>query len=52
MRFATFRELKKGTPRIGMVDGDEIVDLAAARPELPRDTRKVSSSAFISRADG
>ena len=37
MRFATFRELKKGTPRIGMVDGDEIVDLAAARPELPRD---------------
>ncbi len=37
MRFATFRELPKGASRIGVIDGDEIVDLAAARPELPRD---------------
>jgi 2-keto-4-pentenoate hydratase/2-oxohepta-3-ene-1,7-dioic acid hydratase in catechol pathway len=33
MRLATFTH--EGTTRIGVVDGDEIVDLAAAAPELP-----------------
>ncbi len=38
MRFATFTEPKQtGISRIGVIDGDEIVDLAAARPDLPRD---------------
>ncbi len=35
MRLATFTH--DGSTRIGVVDGDEVVDLAAARPELPRD---------------
>ena len=35
MKLATFRH--EGTTRIGVVHGDEIVDLAAAAPELPRD---------------
>ena len=34
MRLATFQA--GGTERIGVVDGDEIVDLSAAAPELPR----------------
>ena len=35
MKLATFR--CDGTTRIGLVEGDEIVDLAAAAPELPRE---------------
>lgn len=35
MKLATFSH--DGTKRIGAVDGDEIVDLTAAAPELPRD---------------
>ena len=38
MRFATFTEpTQGGISRIGAIDGDAIVDLAAARPDLPRD---------------
>src|SRR5258706_1627355 len=36
MKLATFTQ---GHTRIGIVDGDRIVDLAAAAPELPRDMR-------------
>ncbi len=35
MKLATFSHA--GTTRIGVVDGDEVVDLAAAAPELPRE---------------
>jgi 2-keto-4-pentenoate hydratase/2-oxohepta-3-ene-1,7-dioic acid hydratase in catechol pathway len=35
MKLATFTH--SGTTRIGVVDGDEVVDLSAAAPELPRD---------------
>lgn len=35
MRLATFSH--DGSRRIGVVDGDAVVDLAAARPELPRE---------------
>ncbi len=35
MKLATFTH--DGTTRIGRVDGDEIVDLAAAAPDLPRE---------------
>jgi 2-keto-4-pentenoate hydratase/2-oxohepta-3-ene-1,7-dioic acid hydratase in catechol pathway len=35
MKLATFTH--DGTTRIGVVDGDRIVDLAAAAPELPRE---------------
>ena len=35
MKLATFSH--DGTTRIGLVDGDEVVDLAAAAPGLPRD---------------
>ncbi len=35
MKLATFRHA--GRTRIGVVRGDQIVDLAAARPELPRE---------------
>ena len=33
MKLATFTH--SGTTRIGVVDGDEVVDLSAAAPELP-----------------
>ena len=35
MKLATFTH--EGSTRIGVVDGDEVVDLAAARPDLPQD---------------
>ena len=35
MKLATFTH--ENDTRIGIVVGDEVVDLAAARPELPRD---------------
>ena len=35
MRLATFTH--RGTTRLGVVDGDGLVDLAAAAPALPRD---------------
>jgi 2-keto-4-pentenoate hydratase/2-oxohepta-3-ene-1,7-dioic acid hydratase in catechol pathway len=35
MKLATFTHA--GTTRIGVVDGDEMIDLAAAAPDLPRD---------------
>lgn len=40
MRIATFTE--SGRTRLGLVDGDEIVDLAAAAPDLP-----VEMNAFL-----
>lgn len=35
MKLATFTH--SGTTRIGVVDGDDVVDLSAASPDLPRD---------------
>ena len=35
MKLATFTH--DGTTRIGVVDGDEVVDLSAAAPNLPRE---------------
>ena len=35
MKLATFTH--DGATRIGLVDGDEVVDLTAAAPDLPRD---------------
>ena len=35
MRLATFEQ--DGRPRVGLVAGDDIVDLSQAAPELPRD---------------
>jgi 2-keto-4-pentenoate hydratase/2-oxohepta-3-ene-1,7-dioic acid hydratase in catechol pathway len=35
MKLATFTH--RGTTRIGVVDGEQVVDLAAATPELPRE---------------
>ena len=35
MKLCTF--LHSGTPRIGVVEGDDVVDLASAAPELPHD---------------
>ena len=37
MRFTTF--LQQGRPRLGVIDGDAVVDLNAARPEVPSDLR-------------
>ncbi len=38
MKLATFSPIKgQGPTRIGVVDGDEIVDLAAAAPDLPQE---------------
>lgn len=39
MKIATFTHSNKR--RIGMIDGDEIIDLAAAAPELPTDMRSL-----------
>jgi 2-keto-4-pentenoate hydratase/2-oxohepta-3-ene-1,7-dioic acid hydratase in catechol pathway len=37
MRFTTF--LKDGQPRLGLVDGDQVIDLNAAQPQVPADLR-------------
>ena len=37
MQFTTF--LQQGKPRLGVVDGDAVVDLNAARPDVPSDLR-------------
>ena len=37
MRFTTF--LRQGKPRLGVVEGNHVVDLNAARPEVPGDLR-------------
>ncbi len=57
MKLATFTH--DGTTRIGAVDGDEMVDLAAAAPELPREMvafleagREALGSAHAAMADG
>ncbi len=57
MKLATFTH--DGTTRIGAVDGEEMVDLAAAAPELPREMvdfldagRKALGAAHAAMADG
>jgi 2-keto-4-pentenoate hydratase/2-oxohepta-3-ene-1,7-dioic acid hydratase in catechol pathway len=57
MKLATFSH--HGTTRIGAVDGDEMVDLAAAAPELPREMvafleagREALGAAHAAMADG
>lgn len=37
MRLVTFRHPGLAGPRVGVVAGEEVVDLAAARPDLPRE---------------
>jgi acylpyruvate hydrolase len=37
MKFTTF--LKDGQPRLGLVDGTSVIDLNAARPDVPADLR-------------
>jgi len=37
MRFTTF--LKDGQPLLGLVDGDQVIDLNAAQPQVPTDLR-------------
>jgi acylpyruvate hydrolase len=37
MKFTTF--LKDGQPRLGLVDGPSVIDLNAARPDVPADLR-------------
>lgn len=39
MRFATYQDA--GEPRVGLVDGDELVDLGAIAPELPRSLKEI-----------
>ncbi|WP_029002031.1 fumarylacetoacetate hydrolase family protein [Azohydromonas australica] len=38
MKFTTF--LKAGQPRLGLVDGDHVIDLNAAQPQVPSDLRR------------
>lgn len=42
MKFTTF--LRDGEPRLGVVDGASVVDLNAARPDVPPDLRKALES--------
>ena len=37
MKFTTF--LDDGAPRLGVVDGDQVIDLNAAQPQVPADLR-------------
>jgi 2-keto-4-pentenoate hydratase/2-oxohepta-3-ene-1,7-dioic acid hydratase in catechol pathway len=37
MKFTTF--LRDGQPRLGLVDGDQVIDLNAAQPQVPADLR-------------
>ncbi len=41
MRFATY--LRNGTPRLAAVDGDQLIDLADAQPQVPADLRQALS---------
>jgi 2-keto-4-pentenoate hydratase/2-oxohepta-3-ene-1,7-dioic acid hydratase in catechol pathway len=47
MRLVTFEH--EGTPKIGALDGDEVLDLSAADPDLPRDMVDVIASWSIDR---
>jgi 2-keto-4-pentenoate hydratase/2-oxohepta-3-ene-1,7-dioic acid hydratase in catechol pathway len=38
MKFTTF--LHNGTPRLGLIEGDQVIDLNAALPHVPADLRK------------
>ena len=38
MKFTTF--LHNGTPRLGLIDGNQVIDLNAAQPQVPADLRK------------
>lgn len=42
MKFTTF--LKDGQPRLGLVDGDQVIDLNAAQPQVPADLRAALKS--------
>lgn len=42
MKFTTF--LKDGQPRLGLVDGTSVIDLHAARPDVPADLRAALSA--------
>jgi acylpyruvate hydrolase len=42
MRFTTF--LHQGQPRLGIVEGDAVIDLAAAQPGVPADVRAALAS--------
>ena len=48
MKLCSF--LQQGAPRIGVVDGDAVVDLSAAAPELPRDLVALLAAGQIGRA--
>jgi 2-keto-4-pentenoate hydratase/2-oxohepta-3-ene-1,7-dioic acid hydratase in catechol pathway len=44
MKFTTF--IQSGQARIGVVDGDNVIDLKAAQPEAPADIRGALASGF------
>ena len=50
MRFTTY--LKSGQPRLAVVDGDALVDLAEARPALPADLRAALTTGVDLLAEG
>jgi 2-keto-4-pentenoate hydratase/2-oxohepta-3-ene-1,7-dioic acid hydratase in catechol pathway len=52
MRLCTFRQA--GAPRVGVVDGDDLVDLSEAAPELPREMTQLlaAGDAALRRAAG
>ncbi len=50
MRFTTY--LKSGQPRLAVVDGDVIVDLADARPGVPADVRAALAAGLDLKAEG
>ena len=50
MRFATY--LLEGRPRLAVVDGDALVDIAGARPGVPPDLRAALAAGVDLRAEG
>ena len=52
MKLATFTPLGGGATRIGVVVGDEIVDLAGAAPDLPREMSGEACARHSRRAAG
>jgi len=50
MRFTTF--LQQGQARLGVVDGDHVIDLCAAQPQVPADLRAALEAGIDLRAAG
>ena len=50
MRFTTY--LRNNTPRLAVIDGDDLVDLNGSQPEVPADMRAALAAGIDLQAAG